>query len=121
MRKIIRFNTFETNSSSTHSLIIISEEEFEKFKSGQTYFKIYDDTFLTREEISKSELFLRECPNYVNANEFEKEEILSNFLDEFCDSDYPEFASYQWLDLVTREVYDKDGNKQIAFSYYVNG
>ena len=45
MRKIIRFNTFETNSSSTHSLIIISEEEFEKFKKGETYFKIDIDKF----------------------------------------------------------------------------
>lgn len=121
MEQTIRTSTFETNSSSTHSLIIVSEKEFELFKSGQTYFKIYDDAFLTREEISKSEVFLRECPNYVNANEFEKEEILSNFLDEFCDGDYPEFATYHGLDLVVREVYDKDGNKQIAFSYYIAG
>lgn len=31
--KTIRNNVFETNSSSTHSLTIVSEEEFEKFKN----------------------------------------------------------------------------------------
>lgn len=31
--KTIRMNTFETNSSSTHSLTIVSEEEFEKFEN----------------------------------------------------------------------------------------
>lgn len=31
--KTIRHNVFETNSSSTHSLTIVPEEEFEKFKN----------------------------------------------------------------------------------------
>ena len=31
--KTIRYNVFETNSSSTHSLTIVDEDEFEKFKN----------------------------------------------------------------------------------------
>ena len=31
----IRKNVFETNSSSTHSLVITTEEEFEKFKNNE--------------------------------------------------------------------------------------
>jgi hypothetical protein len=35
MKKQIRFGVFETNSSSVHSLTIVSKEEFEKFKKGE--------------------------------------------------------------------------------------
>lgn len=121
MRQTLRFNTFETNSSSVHSLIIISEEEFEKFKKGETYFKIDNDKFLTKEEIEQSDFFLREVKGFDNAESFEKDNLFNEFMEDFCDCDYPEFATYHGLDLATREVYDKDGNKQIAFSYYING
>lgn len=33
--KQIRKGTFETNSSSTHSITICTKEEFEKFKNGE--------------------------------------------------------------------------------------
>lgn len=33
--KSIRVNTFETNSSSTHSLTVVSKEEYEDFKDGK--------------------------------------------------------------------------------------
>ena len=32
--KTIRLGTFETNSSSTHSMVICSEEEYEKWANG---------------------------------------------------------------------------------------
>lgn len=45
--KTIRFNTFETNSSSTHSLIIMTPEQMEKL--GTDYF-IFDDEIITKEK-----------------------------------------------------------------------
>lgn len=42
--KTIRNNTFETNSSSTHSLSIVSGEEFDKFKNDETLY-YYGDLF----------------------------------------------------------------------------
>lgn len=41
MKQIIRSNTFETNSSSAHSLIIISKDTFEKWKLGDLYLSKY--------------------------------------------------------------------------------
>jgi hypothetical protein len=39
MKKVqIRKGVFETNSSSTHSITIVSKEEFEKFKAGSLMF-----------------------------------------------------------------------------------
>lgn len=35
MKRQIRFGVFETNSSSVHSLTMISKEEFEKFKNDE--------------------------------------------------------------------------------------
>lgn len=35
MKRQIRFGVFETNSSSVHSLTIVSKEEFEKFKNDE--------------------------------------------------------------------------------------
>lgn len=35
MKRQIRFGVFETNSSSVHSLTIVSKEEFERFKNDE--------------------------------------------------------------------------------------
>ena len=46
--KTIRANTFETNSSSTHSMIILTEEEYDKLESGELY--LNEDEVITKEE-----------------------------------------------------------------------
>ena len=38
MKRQIRRGVFETNSSSTHSLTMCSEEEFEQWKNGELLF-----------------------------------------------------------------------------------
>ena len=45
--KTTRFNTFETNSSNTHNLIIMTPEQMEKLDTD--YF-IFDDEIITKEE-----------------------------------------------------------------------
>lgn len=121
MKQIIRSNTFETNSSSTHSLILVDEETFNKFKRGETYLAIYGDKFLTKAEVAETDSFKSEYPDYANVSDERKEEMLDEYIEEFSDGDYPELGTYRGLDLCTKEVYDKDGNKQIAFSYYIAG
>ena len=46
--KIIRRGTFETNSSSTHSITMCKESDFDKWKNGELYYcqddgKFYDE------------------------------------------------------------------------------
>lgn len=41
--KQVRLGVFETNSSSTHSLVICTKEEYEKWKSGELLY--VDDTY----------------------------------------------------------------------------
>jgi len=46
MKKNIRFNVFETNSSSVHSLCICTEEEFDAWKKGKLYYDSWNDKFI---------------------------------------------------------------------------
>lgn len=41
----IRQNTFETNSSSTHSIVICSRKQFEDWKAGKCFFNKNSETF----------------------------------------------------------------------------
>ena len=57
MKKIqIRPGVFETNSSSTHSLVICTKEQYEKWKNGDLLWNGWDDKFITKEEVEEKEL-----------------------------------------------------------------
>jgi len=43
MKTQIRFCTFETNSSSTHAVAILSDEEYKKYVNGELMFDRYGD------------------------------------------------------------------------------
>jgi len=70
MRVTFRNGIFETNSSMTHSLVIGTKEEFDKWRSGD--FVYFDDwknpRFITKEEKEKlldsGEYFDREFDEY---------------------------------------------------------
>ena len=47
----IRYGVFETNSSSVHSLILCSDEEYKAFERHQLYYNRWEDHFMTREEV----------------------------------------------------------------------
>lgn len=121
MNQTIRSNTFETNSSSTHSLILVNTETFEEFKKGKLYFVIYADKFIEEKDIPTLDAFKNEYPDFETANPYQQEDMVKDFIDEFSDGDYPEIGTYNGMDICTKEVYDKDGNKQVAFSYYIPG
>lgn len=121
MKQTIRNNTFETNSSSTHSLILVNVEEFEKFKQKELYFHIDGNRFITKDEIKDLDYFKQENKDFDSLSDESKEDRINEFIEDYTDCDYPVLATYHSLDLCTREVYDENGNKQIAFSYYING
>ena len=86
--KTIRANTFETNSSSTHSMIILTEEENEKLNSGELYLNnTYDATIITKEEAYKIFLEVMESDNYMQDSEYSLEENIKDYL-ENCDDRY---------------------------------
>lgn len=48
--KLIRLNCFETNSSSTHCLIITDENTFEKWTDNKLFYKPCGHDFVTKEK-----------------------------------------------------------------------
>lgn len=47
----IRRGVFETNSSSTHSITMCTEDAYERWKNGELLFSRDGECFLTREEV----------------------------------------------------------------------
>ena len=56
MKTQIRIGTFETNSSSTHSLIMCSEREFELFKHGELVLDAWEDVLIPKEAVTDEDL-----------------------------------------------------------------
>lgn len=71
--KTIRKGTFETNSSSTHSITMCMESEYEKWKAGEIYYLDAEGVFVTpekRKEILREFLLEdRFAYNYNGLNE----------------------------------------------------
>lgn len=44
----IRENCFETNSSSTHSMVIVEDSKLEKWKNGELFYIISEDDFVSK-------------------------------------------------------------------------
>lgn len=131
MKKQIRNNVFETNSSSTHSLIICTPEQSDLLTKGKMY--IYDyDTLCTEDERIN-----------IILNEYQKEFTIEGTYEEFYDNNaykefydknsemleeyfsehsYAEFQSYEeWVgELESDETYytSKSGDKIIILCKY---
>lgn len=83
--KTIRLGTFETNSSSTHSMVICTEEEYEKWANGELYASRWYGGFKTKEEVMEdfkkdhSEYFDSEG-NFISTDEYENlEELMDDY------------------------------------------
>lgn len=53
--KTIRRSTFETNSSSTHSMTICTKSEYEKWMNGELLFDRYNEKLVNPEEIKEQD------------------------------------------------------------------
>ena len=74
MKRQIRRGVFETNSSSTHSLTMCSEEEFEAWKRGEVLFQPYGKKdFVSATELSESDKKKAEEDYEENKTEFQKD------------------------------------------------
>jgi len=97
--KTIRANTFETNSSSTHSLVILTEEQETLFNSGELYFRSeYDNDIITKKE--RNEIILKSMSEdgwetIVNLSE---EENIKKYISDWVDGYGLPISLDNWLD-----------------------
>lgn len=55
MKRQIRRGVYETNSSSSHSITMCSEEEFEKWKDGKLLFDSWKEEFVDVVNLSNNQ------------------------------------------------------------------
>lgn len=101
MKTTIRFNTFETNSSSAHSCIICSEDEYKKIIHNEYYLDGYGDGIHSKEELKK---------------EYKKVEDRYNDFEDFLEQNsYVKYSNWPLNDLEV-EVTKKEINGQNVYA-----
>lgn len=126
MKQQIRINTFETNSSSTHTMVIIPDDQWEAWENNELYYvegtwnkdvkefveKNNGRLTYSKEELSQAGLFddmpKREDYGEDEDEEYEYEEDLNDYL---ADSDFINFDRWDNKELEEDEtIYKtKDG------------
>jgi hypothetical protein len=100
----VRKNVFETNSSSTHSLVMAVKSEFDKWQSGEYY---YCNSWYSFSEKEAPEEFKNKFKEgsffpvalvdaYYEAKGEDRDPYDFQTYDEFCDSDYLEYEDYTY-------------------------
>ena len=126
----IRRNVFETNSSSTHSITMCSEDEYKKWQNGELLLHIWNEEFSTKEDIinkakEKQKEYLDKQAKGELIRSWEKKYILAKTDEELYeieeDDGYKSYDEYwNWCE---HETFDtsyttKNGEKICAFGYF---
>lgn len=111
----IRYGLFETNSSSVHSMTLLTQDEYEKWESGNYYIDLYEGKILTKGDV---ETIVSEYINHwgleypIDKEEFD--EILY-YKDIYSPESYEEYTEgFKTFDY----KYNKDGHIIYAVGYY---
>ena len=118
MKRVIRRGVFETNSSSTHSITMVSSEDYNKWQNGELFY--CDGEFITKEnaikELKDDNYFIKSHPDF----DFEDEEALEDVL---YDWEYYTYNKYwnkyeNYYETYANTYTTKNGEEIIAFGYY---
>lgn len=110
--KVIRAGVFETNSSSTHSLCICTQEEFDAWKKGQLYYDYWHDTLIAEKDIPMEERELIHLDEDAEENEDKYDEITD------AKSSYQTFGYEESLVWYDKKFTTPSGDKMVAFGWY---
>jgi len=93
--KKIRISVFETNSSSTHSLTIVSKEDFEKWKKGEFIFDRSNDELVPVKEKQYTE------EDYLNYLKDKAKKVANGYI--FRDVYYKNLDEILSLNLISND------------------
>lgn len=125
--------TFETNSSSTHSLTMCTKEEYDNWKNGKLLFDSYYKKFVSSLELTKADFEKAENnyeshkqkyqKNWNQLTKEEQEEYTLGYIKENKSMDeivtYPEWLDRNdYLDTFYKEYTTKNNEKIVAFGTY---
>ena len=100
----VRKNVFETNSSSTHSLVMAVASEFDRWERGEVYYcnswYKWDEENAPAEfkgKFEKGKLYPVELVDaYYAAKDEERDSYDFRTYGEFCDNEYLEYEEYSY-------------------------
>ena len=123
--KTIRQGCFETNSSSTHSITMCMESDYEKWKNGEMYWHRWNDELVSKEEVEKEmaklrEEFIADNPDVDENNEEWKEKLEQYINEDKMYYTYEEFNDYDYIEYETFvDTFETpQGEKVVSFGYY---
>lgn len=96
MKKQIRFGVFETNSSSTHSCCITSQEDYDRWIKGELLYKRYAGKIVEKPD------------NWDEMEDYEKEDYQT----------YAEWLRDDYLEIYHESHTTPSGDKVVAFGKY---
>lgn len=133
MKRQIRRGVFETNSSSTHSLTMCSEEEFEQWKNGELLFDEWgSESFVKANSLSDDDkkYAVKDYENHKyefskdwsDLSESAKEKYYTKYAKEnnIVDEDAKTYEEWRHSNLETfvDRYTSKSGDKIVAFGKY---
>lgn len=104
----IRKGVFETNSSSTHTLVIANNEEYEKWQKGELYFDAFNEKFYTEDELFE---MAKNDKHYSGVMSLE---AFLEYYDDICS--YKNYGS--WYENYEYYHTTQSGDKIVVFGYY---
>lgn len=115
MKFQIRRGVFETNSSSVHSLVMCSDDDYNKWKKGELLYSTWDASFYTLEEALKEAL---KEDGYENTENIDLNMLSEDFKHRFLD--YERFNSWDYMNYETfDQTYTTPGGEIVhGFGYY---
>lgn len=102
----IRQQSFETNSSSEHALILLTENEYKDWKSGKVFLLGHDKVISVDEVLRK----MHEDPKY---NGDYSEEDIKEYLYDIDAEEYTSWEDNAW----DVEIFYKNGVIAISYEY----
>ena len=115
----IRKGLFETNSSSIHSLSILSKKDYEKWKNGELYFDEF--SLLTKDEVIEE--IKKDKYAEVSVDELLKMSKY-DFDEEVCKEEYYTFDEWKkcyysnGFETFKEEYTTESGDEIVVFGYY---
>ncbi len=118
MRKVIkvRRGVFETNSSSTHSITMCTNEEYQKFLKGELYISELRDELLSLEQIKED--FEQANKKWKEDHENDLYENIEQYMDCECIKSYADWEEDDCLESYISNYTTPNGEEIIAFGKY---
>jgi hypothetical protein len=111
MKRQVRLNVFETNSSMTHSLTMCTDSEYKMWQNGELYLHRWEDYFVSAKKVD----------NKLKKDWEENKEEYDSYEDFLKENEYYTYNSFwqnEWLETFDEKYTTPNGEIIHAFGLY---